>query len=817
MKRLGAVICVWAVLGLAPSVQATKTPPGQAGILVITGSPISGGLIQYQFVVEAFEPGTVGVRATLRPQGGKKIRLPDHAQAVAVGLNTVTGPVIELPAGFVGTAVLQARISFNGKRLAGKSVVFDVTAPPPAPATPTMVTLLDVGFETEVTLDGTQVPVAALGPTPTYAWTQLAGMPATLSSASAVSPTFTTGRLTDFVDLEDEFGKIDGVGLDAEQVKESTYKFRLIVTGNSQSRTGIYTVVCASESPQQPNTPIGVLTFFKAATNSTDWSLISKPPGSTATLLNPNSLTPALRPDVEGTYVIRDNVTGQVRTNVGATWTGVEFCAICHGPGNNLGLPDIVTPWAKTGHATFFKKMINGEHGTYYKEECIKCHGVGYNRAPTANNGGFDDVAAALGWTFPTSIQAGNWEAMPAALKNVANIQCESCHGPGSRHPGPTSVSLNVAVCAQCHQDGHYYVRVEQWERSPHHKAFGELSEDEGPRATCTRCHSPNGFVDMAKRVAGGQSIVSASAATNLTTGIGELICQGCHDPHHTFDNPARHQLRIYDEVLIGSPSLPGSIVLSNQGTSATCMYCHNSRNLPFQITAGGSPYYRSVRAGQISGPHYGPKAEVLNGFGGIEYGVPMANTYHTYAANCVMCHMYGDARAGHDWSLTHSNRFGAHSFNMAYWDGDTKVENIAACNQCHAGAFAVDKFDFKSAAAKDWDGNGTVGGIQTETLGLLDRVRVLLTTTGLVPITNALGETTGFRTNGLSPVASVRDAQFKAVWNWLLIKRDGSKGVHNPAYTLRLLQNTWTDLNTNWTGDVSATFPANFPNAVLR
>ncbi|MCG3146830.1 MAG: hypothetical protein PCFJNLEI_00264 [Verrucomicrobiae bacterium] len=810
LGRFSALVSVAAFLASTAINLNAATPPAQVGIITIGGSPVSGGEIYYQFVLEATDPGTLVVKAKIK---GKKLKatLPDLTQNVAAGLSPVTGPVYQLPSDFVGTAKLQTKISLNGKKLSTKTVEFAVTAPPPPPAAPTAVTLRDVGFENLVTLDGSAVPAGSLGVSPTYEWTQLAGMPAVLSSTTAVAPTFTTGHLTNFVDMAEKFGGIDGVGFDAEQVKESTYQFQLVVSGNGQSRTGVFTVVCTSIAPKQPNTPIGALAYFKAETNSTDWVLVSKPIGSTSTLINPNSLTPALRPDLEGTYIIQDNVSGAIRTNTGASWTGVEFCAICHGPGNTVGLPDLVTPWEKTGHATFFKEMITSGPA-YYNESCIGCHTVGYDKTPTAVNNGFDDVAKDLGWKFPSSINSNNWNNMPVQLQRLSNIQCESCHGPGSRHPGATSVSLNVAVCAQCHQDGHYHTRVEQWERSPHFKGFKELSEEEGERSTCSRCHAPDGYVDVAKRIASGQDVVTASKTNNYATGIGELICQGCHDPHHTFDDPERHQLRIFDEVVIGAPAAAGSIVLSNQGASATCMYCHNSRNLPEQLS-GGNPYYRSTRSGQISGPHLSPVSEVLNGLGALTYGVPMGNTFHTYGANCISCHMYPNpaiGAAGH-------NQVGDHTFKMYYMDGDTKVENLAACNQCHAGSFAVDKFDFKSLAAKDWDGNGNVDGIQTETLGLLGSLETMLNTTGLQSITNELGDTTGFRTNGLSAVFEVREAQLKATWNWMLITRDNSKGVHNPLFTLRLLQNTYTDLSTNYYGDVSQTFQNAFPSAVLR
>jgi len=816
LSRAGAVVSALAVLAIISVSYGKTPPPAQIGILSVIGDTVSGGEIQYQFDVNATAPGIVGVQAKLKGKRLKKASFTPHTQNTPIGLSTVTGPVFRFPSDFVGTAVLRAKISFNGKKIRSKPVLINVTVPSPAPTAPAMASLLDVGFENVVTLNSAAVSTADLGATLTYSWTQIAGMPVTLSSASAESPTFTTGHLTNFVDMAEKFGGLDGIGLDAEQVIESTYKFQVVVSDGTQSRVGLFTVVCASASPKQPNVPVGLLAYFKSDTNSTDWTLLSKPVGSTATLQHTDSLTPALRPDLEGTYVIQDNVSGAIRTNTAASWTGIEFCALCHGPGNNVGLKDMVTPWAKTGHATFLKEMINGDHGTYYNESCITCHTVGYNKTPTANNGGFDDVATAVGWKFPSVIKSNNWDSIPIQVQRLANIQCESCHGPGSRHPGATSVSLNVAVCAQCHQDGHYHTRVEQWERSPHFKGFKEVSEEEGENATCARCHAPDGFVDVAKRIAGGQDVVTASKTNNYATGIGELICQGCHDPHHTFDNPERHQLRIYDTVVIGAPASAGSIVLSNQGAAATCMYCHNSRRLPMQLSSAAntnSQFYKSVRSGAISGPHESPVTEVFNGLGAVTYGVEMGNTFHTYGANCVSCHMYPNpaiGAAGH-------NQVGDHTFNMTYANGSNTVENIAACNQCHAGAFAVDKFDFKSAAAKDWDGNGNIDGIQTETRGLLDSVATMLNTTGLQSITNEAGATTGFRTNGLAVVAGVKDAQLKAAWNWMLINRDHSKGVHNPLFTLRLLQNTYTDLSTNYSGDVSQTFQNAFPNAVLR
>ena len=53
---------------------------------------------------------------------------------------------------------------------------------------------------------------------------------------------------------------------------------------------------------------------------------------------------------------------------------------------------------------------------------------------------------------------------MPTALQNVANIQCENCHGPGSEHAnyGGDTIAISVppkpGQCDQCHDDPtHHY------------------------------------------------------------------------------------------------------------------------------------------------------------------------------------------------------------------------------------------------------------------------------------------------------------------------------------------------------------------------
>jgi hypothetical protein len=787
----------------------------------VLGNLVPGGTVQYKAVISSTSSGTIKLVGKVRSDGSLSDEFEVIEESISSGTTKLTSNQVSIPASFTGDARVIVTAYFNGVRVGKLTTNFTVVGP-------VAVTLYDVGFDTEVDLDGSLIPTGGMSGPLTYAWKQTdteEEKELVIAGANQAAASVTTQPLENFINLElFELNPFGVVGIDTHQVEMSTYHLRLVVSDGSINRTGTWTVVSGSMSPGQKIVPVGVNTHLMTAeivTNTQtvaadvayNWTITSQPPESTATLQGANTRTPALRPDKEGNYTISDAVLGTNITLIAASYTGVDFCNICHGPNNEVGLADMVTPWSKTGHASFLKEGLDGELGSYYNESCIKCHTVGYNKTPTANNNGFDDVAASIGWKFPANKVPGTYDAQPAAIKALANIQCESCHGPGSRHPGPTSISLNVAVCAQCHQDGHYHTRVEQWERSPHFKGFREISEEEGENGTCARCHSPNGYVDVAKRIAGGQDVVTASKTNNYATGIGELICQGCHDPHNTFDNPDRHQLRIYDTVVVGDPAAAGNVVLTDMGVSATCMYCHNSRRLPYQLSSG-KPRYAATRGANISGPHESTATEIFNGIeeGVVTYGQPLGDTFHTYGAKCVDCHMYPNPAIG----APGHNQVGDHTFNMTYNDGTNTVDNVAACAQCHTGGFGVDKFDV-ALYQRDYDGVNGVQGIQSETTGLLDAVRNLLNTTGVASVTNSEGIATGFVSPGAwSATNTVRDAQYKAAWNWMMVNRDHSKGVHNPRFTIRLLQNTYTDLSTNYYGNSELTFTNVFPNAVL-
>ncbi len=171
----------------------------------------------------------------------------------------------------------------------------------------------------------------------------------------------------------------------------------------------------------------------------------------------------------------------------------------------------MVTPWQKTLHAQIFTSGINGGPGTT-GTSCLKCHTVGYDTNTNAVNGGFDDVATQLGWTFPKVLAPTNWAYMQAtypSLANLANIQCENCHGPGSQHAyglGNTNLitrTVKSGDCNQCHDAPTHHIYGTQWLTSAHAGGLSTAATvPSGPsRWMCVGCHTAEGFIDRAEQL----------------------------------------------------------------------------------------------------------------------------------------------------------------------------------------------------------------------------------------------------------------------------------------------------------------------------
>ncbi|MCS7089133.1 MAG: hypothetical protein NZM03_00170 [Limisphaera sp.] len=519
----------------------------------------------------------------------------------------------------------------------------------------------------------------------------------------------------------------------------------------------------------------------KTITNVTGiaWDLTLKPVGSTDTL-QPSPLGPSippyepraqldyrvadrklLKPTAAGQYTVQATVTVSgtnlvVRRNVSVgTYLGAHTCALCHSGG--IVADNKYPQWQRTAHATYFTRAINGQVSSFYRSSCMPCHVVGFDTDPAAVNGGFDDVAAQLGWTFPSQLAETNWNALPQPLKNLANIQCESCHGPGSEHGmalGQTNLfnwpriatSYGAGDCNLCHAREPYYPQGIQWANSRHAVAIRQ------ERTACAGCHQAIGFIDRLKGVPEAQR----------RTTYESISCTACHDPHDA-TNP--HQLRAIAPVMLQD----GFTLVNKGGKALLCMNCHMSRR--------NATNYVEVTAGSATfGPHYGPQADMLVGANAITYGKPIPSSahYQVVQESCVTCHMQETART----NIAHYQA-GGHTWRMAWDTGSNRVEMVQACVQCHG---EIETFNFKR---QDYDGDGIIEGVQTEVKGLLEKLAMMLPPIGQPVVASDNASRQRFTRQ-----------QLRALYNYLFVLEDGSYGIHNLSYAVGLLKASIADLS---------------------
>ncbi len=498
------------------------------------------------------------------------------------------------------------------------------------------------------------------------------------------------------------------------------------------------------------------------------WSITSQPAGSSATLAT--SPLPAEMPIynpgdravsiVAGRMLLVPDVTGHYQVNAtvntdgddividgaatAALYVGVGHvgdstfpeCALCHA--------DKVPGWEGTHHSVATSYNLDDSTG-HFQERCLSCHTTGYDKAPLAVNDGFDDIQALVGWTFPETLQPGNWDAMPPELQAKANVQCEACHGPGSEHFGRfdrISVSTSSGDCAQCHDSVSHHNKSQEWNASRH--AIATRYPTGENRAGCVKCHSGIGFIDY----------TDGKAQSDFRTDYEAIVCASCHDPHNG-ENP--HQLRTTADVTLGN----GHIVTQG-GNGKLCMNCHMGRR-------NAKDYAENSNPSSHFGPHYGTQTDMLAGQNAYEYDRPMRSSAHIYAIkdSCVTCHLQEVSSTDPGFL-----NVGGHTFRPA-WDGGTPEDHsddihlTEACASCHG---EIESFDIPR---HDYDGNGIVEGVQTEVHHLIDKLGMLLPPYGSPEVN--MGAITD------------RD-ELKAAFNWEFVHEDGSYGIHNTLYTVDIL-----------------------------
>ena len=495
------------------------------------------------------------------------------------------------------------------------------------------------------------------------------------------------------------------------------------------------------------------------------------------------------RADLVGQYTVMATIvtSGYGTTNVtqtitAGTYLGVNTCALCHSGG--VVAPDKYTTYKTTAHATIFTDGINGGAGTT-GPSCFKCHTAGYDVNTNAVNGGFDDVATQLGWTWPTVLAPTNWAYMQAtvpSLATLANIQCENCHGPGSQHAyslGNTnfiSKSTKSGDCNQCHDAPTHHIKGTEWYVSRHALTTGPTS------ANCLPCHSADGFI--ARATANTNGSYAVTPVTNVT--FAPLSCQTCHEPHgETVPANNPHLIRSLTSV-----TMPDGSVVTNAGEGALCLQCHQNRNGGAVNQLANYPLGKTTWFGGSSfGVHDNPQGDMIEGINAHTYGQNIPSAAHRSAVTnlCVGCHMQTVNLGDPAFLLA-----GGHTWNMSYpvvTNGVTNtVAKVDVCVQCHG---PLTSFDM---VRTDYNGDGVTEGVQTEVQHLLDKLSTLL------PNSTYQANSNNYVADGLVKTSVSYKTNWpvkflKGGYNWQFVQMDGSKGVHNAPFAVGLLKASIADL----------------------
>lgn len=561
-----------------------------------------------------------------------------------------------------------------------------------------------------------------------------------------------------------------------------------------------------------------------AAITSYSWTLDSKPSGSNATINDATSKMMNFVPDVVGTYVVKLTINGT------AAATQTIYCGTYRGVGTitnesfTAGTPDpsklqcgmchsnVVPNWAKTRHASIFKKGITGQleftenyegisnPGGQYASTCAPCHTTGYNSGfdnTQASSTGFLSYWWANGFTKPDTSGSGirkmfsfdgsRWTSMSTEQKQFATIGCEACHGPYySEHMSTakgTNVTIEDGACDQCHDAPYKHSVTRQFMNSRHSSMTAYTSDN----ASCNQCHSGKAFYEFVE--ARSQSKTPSLTGKNNSP----LACTICHDPHSTTNEK---QVRT-----VNADTLANGYKIVEGGLGKICMNCHKARSDAQASVV--TKYTYSTRLG----PHHGPQADVFLGRNAIEYNenykysITGLMSHEGVENSCATCHMYPspDVYGSLGYNNPGINQMGGHTFKLKGYkfiaDGmnikttdSTIIEHVAACKECHGEI--TDFGDIKAFA--DYDGDDVLEGVQAEIEGLLAKLESKLLAAGLTKGSNGWVTLRATNTTKADSILLATNMTVrKAYYNYIYFKEDRSLGAHNAKYTINVLLRT--------------------------
>lgn len=294
-------------------------------------------------------------------------------------------------------------------------------------------------------------------------------------------------------------------------------------------------------------------------------------------------------------------------TNVTVSWYGMEGWSTVEASTNLpnwfpvAGVAATAHAWSSTltnafgPSASFRVGQTNFYNGS---GDCSSCHGNVYNTyATTAHSRALSTLQAIGMGNNPNCLQCHNVGMnqptgfiSSSATPHLANVGCESCHGPAGWHRNSDhalirpAVSIDPAICGSCHQDTHHPT-YEEYSESLHAQVNVDIKYG---NAAAT-----NYFPDTTTVFGSGGKFTNyygyyvAGGVTNPTTGI------------------------------INSFNVPGSGVDPGNARAAQCGVCHSAVTRYAMLTA-----YNDAKVGNVHPIQFGAATDAA-----------------AWSATCATCH----------------------------------------------------------------------------------------------------------------------------------------------------------------------------------
>lgn len=614
-----------------------------------------------------------------------------------------------------------------------------------------------------------------------FNWEQISGNKLDIIGQNTEEISFKTPPIESFVSLKERppgpilFNKYNA----------GIFEFKLTLTYKGEKVNRNFKVQCAPFNPGWTRIPTGFDLYLDAGRVSGPyhWYFKARPPIKNLEVEGENERILRLKSDQTSRFIIAEEFSGkEFGVHVG-NWLGNEGCGRleCH--------PYEYAGWKLSRMTTIFQRGIEGKLNKRYEDKCLECHTVGF--LPGIPQDGFDDIMTKLNWKIPSILRPGNFDSMPFLLSDRAGVGCEDCHGAGRFY-----TSYSSEVCAKCHNNPPDYIKVLQWNNSVMSKA--NLRQDI-TKLECSRCHTAQGFIDQIR----GHKRENA-IEQDVQLDYEPITCPVCHDPHNGLS----------EKLIRYRGPLAAQLPQVDWGNGGICLACHYGGIYPDsyveQLLRPFLPRQKKNlnKSGFYKRVSHAPQVDIIRGMNGIMLLGPGSSDFLSphlsTPKGCVTCHMT-PMPADSDKIL----KLGGHSFAIFTEINGKRYENVEGCAFCHGKLESLNR-----VVHLDYDGNGKKEGIFDEYESLEKLLKQAIESEilkrnyevkgkkavsfkeynfNIVLIDND-GNLLGDEQNYLK--LNQQDDLFKVTYNYLMVKKDRSKGVHNPVYVIRLLQRSIKQIN---------------------